>query len=103
MACSNQRFRFAAAGTHKPAQMRQSIAHRTSLPEDSMMHLRHCCTLSLLLALGGCGAGETAATATLQAEQAKQAQQQMEQLKQQIDQANAANTQRLQEAIDQAQ
>ncbi|KQO29470.1 hypothetical protein DP092_13515 [Pseudomonas sp. MDMC224] len=83
--------------------MRQSIAHRTSLPEDSMMYLRHCCTLSLLLTLGGCGAGETAATATLQAEQAKQAQQQMEQLKQQIDQANAANTQRLQEAIDQAQ
>lgn len=68
-----------------------------------MMHLRHCCTLSLLLTLGGCGAGETAATATLQAEQAKQAQQQMEQLKQQIDQANAANTLRLQEAIDQAQ
>lgn len=57
----------------------------------------------LLITLGGCGAGETAATATLQAEQAKQAQQQMEQLKQQIDQANAANTRRLQEAIDQAQ
>ena len=33
-----------------------------------MMHLRHCCTLSLLITLGGCGAGETAATATLQAE-----------------------------------
>jgi cell division protein FtsB len=74
-----------------------------SLPEDSMMHLRRFCTFFLLLTLSGCGAGETAATATLQAEQAKQAQQQMEQLKQQIDQANAANTQRLQEAIDQAQ
>jgi len=73
------------------------------LAEDSMMHLRLFCTFSLLLTLSGCGAGETAATATLQAEQAKQAQQQMEQLKQQIDQANAANTQRLQEAIDQAQ
>ncbi|RRV26298.1 hypothetical protein EGJ23_13245 [Pseudomonas sp. o96-267] len=103
MACSSQRFRFAAVGTHKSTEMRQSIVHRTSLPEDSMMHLRRFCTVSLLLILSGCGAGETAATATLQAEQAKQAQQQMEQLKQQIDQANAANTQRLQDAIDQAQ
>ena len=67
------------------------------------MRLPQLCTFALLLALGGCGAGETAATATLQAEQAKQAQQQMEQLKQQIDQANAVSTQRLEEAIDQAQ
>lgn len=68
-----------------------------------MMHLRRFCTVSLLLTLAGCGAGETAATATLQAEQAKQAQQQLEQLKQQIDQANALNNQRLEQAIDQAQ
>lgn len=54
---------------------------------------------ALLLALSGCGAGETAATASLQAEQAKQAQQQMEQLKQQIDAANAKNTARLQEQL----
>ena len=54
---------------------------------------------TLLLALSGCGAGETAATASLQAEQAKKAQQQMEQLKQQVEAANARNTTRLQEQL----
>jgi|UPI000772FD9C cell division protein FtsB len=83
--------------------MRQSVFQHTRSFEDSMMRLHRFCTFALLFALSGCGAGETAATASLQAEQAKQAQQQMEQLKQQIDQANAASTQRLQQAIDQAQ
>ena len=54
---------------------------------------------TLLLALSGCGAGETAATSSLQAEQAKQAQQQMEQLKQQVEAANARNMARLQEQL----
>ena len=63
----------------------------------------HCLALGTLLALSGCGAGETAAVASLQAEQAKQAQQQMEQLKQQIELANEKNNLRLQQATQDAQ
>lgn len=55
-------------------------------------------SLTGLLVLGGCGAGETAAVASLQAEQARQAQQQMQQLKQQIDLANEKSNLRLQQA-----
>lgn len=62
--------------------------------------MRHAIALLVsLLALAGCGAGETAATASLQAEQASQAQQQMARLQQQIDEANRQSNQRLEEAL----
>ncbi|MFA7822647.1 hypothetical protein [Aeromonas dhakensis] len=55
------------------------------------MRLPRICTLALLINLGACGAGKTAATASPQARQTQLAQQQ-------IDQANAANIHRLQQA-----
>lgn len=60
-------------------------------------------TLTTLLALAGCGLGESTATASLQAQQAEQAQQQIAQLKQQVEQANQLSQQRLEEASQHAQ